>query len=146
MPLTLSDRKNIRPLNGAVVRTYEAGALVNVGDFVYLNPANDRVLPARANADATTYAIGMVVSVEGVMPGTAAQLGQAVGVCVEGPVAGLTGMDAAIPMVWLSAATAGAATQTKPTGASNRVFALGRPIRTDVFLVRPQVTEAVAGV
>ena len=146
MPLALNDRKNIRPLNGAVVRPFEAGAAVQIGDAVYVNFANDRVLPARANADATTYAIGIVVSVEGHMPSTSAQTGQTVGVCVEGAVAGFTGMDDAKGIVWLSAATAGAVTQTKPTGASNRVFSVGRAIRSDVLFVSPQATEAVAGV
>jgi streptogramin lyase len=54
-------------------------------------------------------------------------------------------MDSAAGIVWLSAATAGAVTQTKPTGATNRVFAVGRAIRSDVLMVDPQDTEAVAG-
>jgi len=145
MPLSISDRKNVRPLNGALVRPYEAGAAVQQGDFVYVNFASDRVLPARANADGTTYAIGVVVSIEGHMPGTSAQAGQTVGVCVSGPVAGFVGMDGATGIVWLSAATAGAVTQTKPTGVTNRVFAVGRAIRSDVLMVGPQNTEAVAG-
>lgn len=145
MAMSISDRKNVRPLNGAVVRPYEAGAAVQQGDFVYVNHTTDKVFPARANGDSTTYAIGVVVSVEGYMPGTSAVAGQTVGVCIAGPVAGFVEMDAASGIVWLSAATAGAVTQTKPTDASNRVYAVGRAIRSDVLMVAPQATEAVAG-
>ncbi len=92
MALTLSDRKLIRALNGAIVRPYVAASAVSVGDWVYVDSA-DLVVKARANAVGTTYAIGMVTGIDGYMPGTVAVAGQTVAVCEFGPVAGFTGMD-----------------------------------------------------
>jgi len=142
MALTLT-RLNVRPLNGSIVRPYVAASAVSVGDWVALD-VNDKVVKARANAVGTTYAIGMVVSIEGYMPGTDAAAEQTVGVCVFGPVAGFTGMNAVLPLVYLSAATAGASTQTLPTGGTNFVYMPARAIRSDVLFICPPTIAAIA--
>jgi hypothetical protein len=143
MALTLV-RLNVRPLNGAIVRPYTLASAGNIGDWVYPTAA-DKVAPARGNAIGTVYAIGIIVSIEGYMPGTAAVAEQTVGVCVFGPVSGFTGMDPVNPFVFIDAAVAGVGTQTAPTGGSNRVYAGGRAIRGDILFVCPQMTPATAG-
>lgn len=143
MALTLA-RLNVRPLNGSIVRPYTLAAAGNIGDWVYAN-ASDKVALARGNAIGTVYAIGMIVSIEGYMPGTAGVAEQTVGVCVFGPVAGFTGMDTITPLVYIDAAVAGVGTQTAPTGGSNRVYAGGRAIRSDILFINPQMTPATVG-
>jgi hypothetical protein len=142
MALTLSNRVLVRPLNGAIVHQYVAASAVQLGEWVYCN-ASDQVAPARSNAAGTTYAIGIVVSIEGGLSTAAA--GQAVGVCIQGPVAGFTGMTPATPYVYVSQTTAGVGTQTIPTGGANFVYTGGRAIRSDILFVQPQNTLAAAG-
>lgn len=145
MPLNISARSNIRFLKGANLRQYTVanGATIQVGDWVICN-GTDQIALGQGNADATTNpTIGLVVAFEtqGALTGTG---GMEASVCVEGPVAGFRDMDVTKP-VWLSAATAGASTQTKPVGASNRVLVVGKPIRSDVLWVSVQKFEAAAG-
>lgn len=142
MALTLSDRKQVRPLPGAIVRHYPAASTVQLGEAVYVN-ASDKVAPARANAAGTTYAIGIVVSIEGGNTSAAAE--QEVGVCVFGPVTGFSGMTPATPYTYVSSGTAGVFTQTAPTGGTNFVYTIGRAIRTDILFIQPQNTVAAAG-
>lgn len=144
MALTLSDRKQVRPLGnaGTIVRNYTAASTVQLGEAVYVN-ASDKVAPARSNAAGTTYAIGIVVSIEG--GGTSAAAEQTVGVCVFGPVSGFSGMNPAAPYVYVSSGTAGVFTQTAPTGGTNFVYSIARAIRSDILFIDPQNTVAAAG-
>lgn len=142
MALTLSDRKAVRFLPGAIIRTYEVGATVQFGEAVALD-ANGKVVPAKTNAASTSRAIGVVVAGENFLAGTSYAAGMSVSVCVLGPIAGFTGMDVAKP-VWVSAATGGESTQTEPSGAGKWSFAVGYPIATNVLFVAPQTTAAVS--
>src|SRR5688572_1718745 len=135
-----SDRTQIRPLHGALVRPYTVATALQIGDAVALNSSGD-IVPARANADGTTNAIGVVVMGDAYMPTASLAVGATAAVVVDGPIAGLTGMTVTDPL-FVSSATAGLMTQTAPTGGSNRVFSVGRPIGTNVFYVRPQSTAA----
>lgn len=141
MALTLT-RNNVRPLDGAIVRNYVVGGSVSVqsGDQVYVD-SSDTVQLARGNATGTAKAFGFVVGGEN--NGTSFAPGQTVAVCVKGPIAGFTGMDNT-KRVYTSTATAGASTQTTPTGTGNFVNVSGYPIRTDVLMVDPQMTEPTA--
>jgi hypothetical protein len=139
MALTLSVRANVRPLNGAVVRQYEAGGAVQVGDSVYID-ANDKVQKARGDSNNTVRGRGVVVAGEGVPPGTSYASGQMVAVCVLGPISGFTGMDPKLS-VYVDTATAGAVTQTKPTAGGTFALSIGYPLRSDVLMVAPQMTD-----
>lgn len=139
MALTLT-QKNVRPLNGAIVRGYTVGGeehTVEIGEQVYID-ANDMVQLARTNAAATAFARGFVVACENGQ--LAAVTGGTVSVCVSGPIAGFTGMDLT-KLVYTSSATAGASTQTAPSGAATWTNAMGYPLRSDVLMVAPVTAE-----
>lgn len=138
MALTISDVKRVRPLDGAIVRDYELASAAAVGDVVYIN-SSDLAAKARTNAAATARGLGVVVAGEGHLPGTSFSAGQTVSVVVMGPVSGVTGMDLTLP-VYVSSATAGAMTQTAPSGANTWTQVIGYPLRTDVLMVHPQNT------
>lgn len=141
MALTLTQSK-IRPLHGANVRSYTAGATVEVGRAVYID-SSDTVRHARANAAGTTRARGIVVAGEGTPAKTSYAAGEEVSVVIHGPVAGFTDMDNA-EQVFVSSATAGVLTQTAPSGASTWVQSIGYPIRSDILMVQPQSTAPTA--
>jgi hypothetical protein len=142
MALTISDIKNVRPLPGALVRTGTLLAAAELGEIVYID-SNDKVVKARANAAGTTRAIGIIVAGSGSFPGSTFAAGQEVGVCVLGPVAGITGMDPSLP-VFVSSGTAGDMTQTAPSGAGTWTHAIGYPLRSDVLFINPQAHAAVS--
>lgn len=81
--------KSVRPLPGAVIRNFTAGAALNVGDLVYVD-SNGKVQPTDADATGTLLAIGVVVSA-GSIGATSAASGDAVSVAVFGPVNGFGG-------------------------------------------------------
>lgn len=88
MAITNTDAQ-IRMLEGAVGRDYTAGGSFSIGDPVYVNSSGN-VLAARANAAATSYAIGIAVaSTDG---DTSIVSGERVTVCVFGPVGGFAGL------------------------------------------------------
>lgn len=88
---------NIRPLTGAVLRHYVAGAALTVGYAVYIAADGD-VEHADANAAGLEQVIGVVVaSVDGE---TAIAAGDGTTVCVFGPVGGYTMTPA--DTIWLS--------------------------------------------
>lgn len=81
--------QQIRPLQGAVTRDFDAGGAGNVGDLVYIASDGD-VEVADGSASATAEAVGIVV---GTSTGqTAFAAGDGVTVVVLGPVAGFSGM------------------------------------------------------
>ncbi len=89
---------NIRPLTGAVLRRYVAGAALTVGYAVYIAADGD-VEHADANADGLEQVIGIVVA--GYDGETTIAAGDPVTVCVFGPVSGFSGMTPA-DTIWLS--------------------------------------------
>lgn len=74
--------------NGAVIRDYDAGGTLTVGDAVYIASDGD-VEQTDASAESTAFGIGMVVdSYDGT---TTIAAGERVPVCVFGPVSGFSG-------------------------------------------------------
>ena len=98
----------------AVCNDYTSGEILAAVDAVYISGSNE-VSKAKADADATTDAIGFAAT--GV--GAAAT----VSVCSEGVLAGFTGLSAG-SRYFLSGATAGLITTTPP-GANNTVYQMG---------------------
>lgn len=87
---------NVRPLDGAVTRGFDAGAAGMVpGDAVYI-ASDDDVEKTDGNVSNTLAAFrGLIVSIQGGKSSTA--LGDRVTVCVFGPVAGFTGLTPGAP-------------------------------------------------
>lgn len=82
--------KKVSPLPGAIVREFDFGGDVNVGDVVYIASDGDTE-QANGGVAGTAYGRGIVVSVgtQGTESGGA---GDRASVVTEGPVAGFTGM------------------------------------------------------
>lgn len=140
MALTLADRTQVRPLNGAIVRSFRSGAAVQLGEVVTID-ANNEIVPARAASGYETWGRGIVVSIPGVTPGSSAPADtDGIGVCVHGPVAGWSDMDEKLS-IWVSSATAGVLTQTQPSGAGTYSALVGRPLATDIIFVDPASAE-----
>lgn len=129
----------VRPLNGAVIRRFTAGASVNVGEAVYV-ASDGTVKPADADESlATAQARGIVVGV-GVAGATSAASGQAVDVVTHGAVAiGTSGLtDGAVVYV---SVTAGKLDQSAPSAAGDDFdFIIGWAESDGVLYVQPQVT------
>ncbi len=81
---------HIRPLEGAVLRDYDAGGNGEVGNVIYI-ASDDDVEVTDADAAATAHGRGIVVAVnkEGE---TSFVAGDRLSVCVFGPVGGFSGM------------------------------------------------------
>lgn len=138
MALTLSDRKQVRPLNGALVRPFTTAEECKLGQAVYIN-ADGKVAPADAGDTAiTAQGRGIIVSGEGILPTETIPANSAVGVVVFGPVAGFSGMDETA-LVYVDATTAGNFTQTEP--AAGYSMSMGYPLSADVLMVLPQSTS-----
>lgn len=142
MAMAKTSASSPRPLNGAIVRKYVAAGSGVIGDEVYID-VNDKAALARGNAAATAWGKGIVVAIEGHMPGTSFIAGQTISVQVYGPIAGWTGMDNS-KAIFGSSTTAGALTQTAPAGANTWTNVLGYPIRSDVWFIDPTNTPPTA--
>ena len=142
MVMAQSSVSSPRPLNGALERKIVAAVGGKIGDSIYIN-VNDQAALGRANASATAWAKGIVVSISGHMPGTTFVAGMTIGVCFDGPLSGWTGMDLT-KAIYQSSTTAGGLTQTPPAGASTWTHVLGYPITSDVWMVRPTNTPPTA--
>lgn len=144
MPYNIPDRKQVRPLHGALVRSFVLGENAKVGDWVYIEPTTDRARLARANNAVTSRARGIIVAGDSYMPTTDALVaGQTVSVVVLGPVAGIEGMETD-KGIFISSATAGVATQTAPTGAGTWTMPVGYPLATNIAFVLPQTANPVS--
>jgi hypothetical protein len=133
----------VRPLKGAIVRRFLAGATVNVGEAVYVH-SDGTVKPADADASlAAAQARGLVVGV-GVAGATAAAANQAVDVVTHGPVAlGTSGLTEG-GVVYVSV-TAGKLDQTAPAVAGDDYdFIIGWAESDGVLYVQPQMTIPAA--
>ena len=125
----------IRPLEGAMVRPYRAGAALTVGYAVYLD---DDGYVQHADADASEAASrGMGIVVSGKDVETAVNSGDRCSVCVHGHVGGFASMTPGEP-VYVSA-TVGRIDQTQPTSAYRQ--ALGRAESATVLFVNPDVAD-----
>jgi PAB1-binding protein PBP1 len=130
---------DVRPLPGAHVQRFAAGATVTVGQAVRINNVG-RVVPAAANAAGTVQAIGIVVSAPDGR--TSADADEMVDVVMGGPVAGFTGMTPG--SLLYTAVTAGAIDDVSPTGTNFR-WVVGRAISSQTVFVAP-FTDTFAAV
>lgn len=130
---------NVRALNEAETRTMVAGGSLTMGNVVYVNSSGN-VVAAQANAALTAEAVGIVVAVA--QPGqTTAVSGEAVEVCVFGPVSGFGSLTAGA-VQYLSDSSAGALTETAPSGSGKWAKAIGRAESSGIVFVLPGVTAA----
>jgi hypothetical protein len=135
MPITLT-QKNVRALNGALVRTYVAAIEGNLGDVVALD-ASGKVILAQGDAAASARAIGVVVSIATpALHSLTFAAGETVGVCVSGPITGFADMDETTN-VWVSDVTAGEVVQSAPAGVGTFACSVGYPLGDDVLMVNP---------
>jgi hypothetical protein len=131
----------VRPLNGAIVRRFIAGATVAVGEAVFVH-SDGTVKPADADALASAQGRGIVVGV-GVAGATSAGAGQAVDVVTHGPVAlGTSGLTEGA--VVYTSLTAGKLDQSTPVGTGKYPFIVGWAEADGVLYVQPQVAIPVA--
>ncbi len=137
MALTRTAR-NVSALPGSLVRPFEAGEELELGEAFYI-AGDGLAYLARANVAATSHARGIVVSVN--TPGEiAAPIGKQIDGCVFGPIAGFSDMDEG-STIWTSSATAGVVTQTQPSGAATWSHPMGYAEAIDIFFVLPNVAS-----
>lgn len=134
---------NVRPLNGAVIRRFNAGGTGKVGDLVYLASDGD-VEVADANALATSQAIGVVVGVNGQPGATTFVANDRLDVVVWGPVAWGTGMTPGARVY--TSTTAGAGDQTAPADSGDYPFIVGYAEAPGILFVNPQTAIPTANV
>lgn len=129
---------NVRALEGAIKRHYEAGGSGDIGDSVYVD-SNGDVQVTDANAAVSSECHGVVVAV-GEPGATSFVSGDAVTVVTLGPVGGFSSLTpGAIQYV---SETAGEITETAPTGAGTWTKVGGYAEAADVFYVMPNITAA----
>lgn len=124
---------NISVMPQAVWRAFTAGGSGNVGDAVYIAADGD-VEQTDANVAGTTYPIGIVVAVQNGK--TAFVAGDAVSVCISGPVEGFSGMTPN-DVLYVSDTTGKIADATGTTTCK-----IARALSATMLWVIPQVTEA----
>jgi len=131
----------VRPLNGAIVRRWTAGAAGTVGQVVYQNGATGAT-PAIATSVAAAQAKGLVVGVNGQVGQTAFAAGDALDVVVFGPVAAGSGMTPG--GLLYGSITAGAVDHTPPAVATQVPYVVGYAESATIIFVAPQSTLPVA--
>lgn len=130
---------NVRALEGATQRQAVAGGTVNMGDVVYISDDTNNILPTVVQADANVDAAhangrGIVTAVA--QPGqTSAASGEAVTIVTLGPVSGFSGLTPGARQFVSS--TAGALTETAPSGAGTWTHAMGYAESDGVVFVLP---------
>lgn len=127
--------KNVRPLDGAVVRDYNASEALTMGDVVFVDTtyANTSGVRSRVlkSVNSTSYGVGIVVATQNKT--TTAAVGEAVSVVVWGPVAGFSGMTPG-KRAYLSATAA----RLDDTGTK----AFGEAHASDILFVRPDIATS----
>jgi len=118
---------NIKPLEGAVVRRYTAGAAVTIGAPVYLD-SSGYVQMTDSDAVATNYVIGIALQ-------AASAAGEVIDVVVLGPVKNLTG--ATPGALEYTNGTAGAISET----AGTKTTIIGVAESATVLFVRPIIVS-----
>lgn len=125
---------NVRPLEGSVIKQFYAGGTNTVGNAGYIASDGD-VEATDANAAATVKGAGIVVAVADTSGLTVAASGDALSLVVFGPVAGFSSLTpGAIQYI---SETAGAITETAPTGAGTWTHVIGYALAADVLFVQP---------
>lgn len=126
--MTASD---IRPLPGALCRRLDAGGTVYAGEAVYLASDGDI---ERADADDSLTAQVYGIAVADSDGGTAFSSGDAVDVCVMGPVTGYSSLTAGLHV--FASGTAGGM-QQDDVGAGTYEFVVGRAESAATIFVNP---------
>lgn len=130
---------DVRPLNGAVIRRFNAGGTVTPGQAVYIASDGD-VEAADGDAVASAQAIGIAIS-----DGTGATsfaAGTRVDVCTHGPVTGFASMTPG--GVVYASVTAGALDQTASATTGDFNFIIGRAESAATIYVNPSNEIPVA--
>jgi hypothetical protein len=146
MALSIPNKKLIRPLNGAITQQMTAGAAGQLGQAVYID-SDGKAQPAFAGSShlaTQARARGVVVASTSQESDGTYDAEAVLTVVTHGPVAGFDdGTEGS--EVYVSTATAGAVTQTKPSGAGQQVMAVGYMQGATVLYVAPQTTAPVSG-
>lgn len=135
MAITLT-AKNVRPMKGALTKPGTAGEEVSLGQCVYLG-SDDKWYKAQSNAAATANGRGIVVGVNDKWGGTTAEADHEIDVIQLGYMAGYSDMDET-EMVYVDDSTAGALTQTAPSGAGTWTHIIGYPVADNILFVLPR--------
>lgn len=129
----------VRPLEGAILRRRRAGGAGTMGNVVY-NAADGDVEAARANAAATSEAIGVLVEVN--EPGeTTVADGDGCTIVTFGPVGGFDSLTPGA-IYYLSDTVAGDITATAPSGAGKWAKSVGYAESAGILFVAPGITTA----
>lgn len=131
---------DIRPLNGALLRRYNAGGTITPGQAAYIAADGD-VEAADADAEASALAIGIVISNQN--GAVSFPAGTRVDVVVLGPVTGFASLTPGAPVY--ASVTAGALDQTPPAGASGDFrFCIGYAESATTIFVQPHFDDLTA--
>jgi hypothetical protein len=133
--------RSVRALKGAITRPGVAGGAVAMGDAVYINSSGQWV-EADANVSAVVAnARGIVVAVNEPAETTAAS-GDAIEVCVFGPVGGFSALTPAARQFLGN--TAGELVETAPTGAGTWTTPVGYAESATILFVNPGIAAPVS--
>ncbi len=126
--------RNVRALEGSLTRPGVAGGAAALGDALYLNSSGQWV-EADANVSAVVAgARGILVAVN--EPGeTTVASGDAIEVCVFGPVGGFSALTPGARQFLSN--TAGELTETAPTGAGTWTTPVGYAEAATILFVNP---------
>jgi hypothetical protein len=137
--MTTQTPANGRALEGAILRQAVLGAAASILDAIYISDDTNNILPTVQKADANVSAVtanvrAVIVAVA--QPGeTAGVTGEAVTICVFGPVSGYAGMTPGARQFVSN--TAGEITETAPTGAGTWTAPTGFAESDGVLFVMP---------
>lgn len=132
---------DVRPLPGSVVRRFNAGGAVALGDAVYVAADGD-VEAADADAVATAQVIGICVGTEN--SPTAAIATEAVDIQLSGPLAGFSSLTPGDKLY--ASVTAGKIADAIPAAAGDFIFVVGMAISAAVIHIRPYTYDVAATV
>ena len=125
---------NIANSHVAITRPGTAGEEISMGELVALKDADGYLYPADADDTELARAIGIVVEVDELLGSdTSADAGDAVTVCVYGPVGGFSSLGEG--SYGYVSATAGAIDATSPADANTYGFVVGRCETSTIFFV-----------
>lgn len=128
---------SVRALEGAIKRPYTAGGTITVGNAVYVD-SSGTVQATDANAAASVEAIGIAVA--GSDRGeTSIESGDAVTVVTYGPVGGFSSLNEGVKQY--VSETAGAITETAPSGGGNWVKLIGYAESASILFVNPEIAD-----
>jgi len=125
---------NIANSKTAITRPYTVGETVGVGELVAIKDSDDRAYKADADDTELARAVGIVVEVAKLLgTDTDAEAGDAVTVCIYGPVGGFNSLAAGT--FGYASGTAGEIEDTNPGDADTYAFIVGRCETDKIFFV-----------